>query len=143
MDFAICSNLRKKKEIIQDIIISQEIKKLNKQIKQKSIDINKSSEQNDLKIELFPENLSKGVLKKEPINKKLSKDILGLSLQKEKELAFFRENVPLLQGLYSAHCNHYPVRIKPDDIWLLIVQAFSNHIEENAEKLRHYFVNFD
>ena len=69
---------------------------------------------------------------------------MELSLEKKKELAFFRANVPLLQGLYSAHCNHYPVRIKPEDIWFLIVQASSNHhIEENAEKLRHYFVNFD
>ena len=41
-------------------------------------------------------------------------------------------NVPLLNGFYTAHTNHYPIRIKPDDIWLLIVQAFSN-----------LFVNFD
>ena len=41
------------------------------------------------------------------------------------------------------HTNNYPIRIKPDDIWLLIVQAFSNHVNANAEQLRHYFVNFD
>ena len=32
--------------------------------------------------------------------------------------------------------------IKPDDIWLLIVQAFSNHINFNSEELRKMFVNF-
>ena len=69
--------------------------------------------------------------------------MLGLSLSKEKSLAFFRANVPLLEGFYSSHCNHYPIRIKPDDIWLLIVQSFSNHVNANAEKLRHYFVNFE
>ena len=73
---------------------------------------------------------------------KLPKDMLGLSLNKEKNLAFFRAKVPLLEGFYSSHCNHYPIRIKPDDIWLLIVQSFSNHVNANAEKLRHYFVNF-
>ena len=41
------------------------------------------------------------------------------------------------------HTNHYPIRIKPDDIWLLIVQAFSNHVNANSERLRHYFVDFD
>ena len=112
-------------------------------IKQKNIDIGKSSKENELKIELFPENIPKGTLKKEPIVEKLPKDMLGLSLSKEKSLAFFRANVPLLEGFYSSHCNHYPIRIKPDDIWLLIVQSFSNHVNANSEKLRHYFVNFE
>ena len=48
-----------------------------------------------------------------------------------------------MEGFYIAHINHYPIRIKPDDIWLLIVQAFSNHVNANSEKLRKYFVNFD
>ena len=52
-------------------------------------------------------------------------------------------NVPLLNGFYTAHTNHYPIRIKQDDIWLLIVQAFSNHVNANSEELRHHFVNFD
>ena len=38
--------------------------------------------------------------------------------------------------------NHYPIRIKPDDIWLLIVQAFSHHVNTNSEQLRDMFVNF-
>ena len=32
--------------------------------------------------------------------------------------------------------NYYPIRIKPDDIWLLIVQAFSHHVNNNSEELR-------
>ena len=113
------------------------------QIKQRNIDLKKSSEENEIKIELYPDNIPKGVLEKKPIIEKLPKDMLGLSLDKEKNLAFFGANVPLLEGFYSAHCNHYPIRIKPDDIWLLIVQSFSNHVNANAEKLRHYFVDFE
>ena len=52
-------------------------------------------------------------------------------------------NVPLLNGFYIAHTNHYPIRIKPDDIRLLIVQAFSNNVKKKKEKSRHLFVNFD
>ena len=36
-----------------------------------------------------------------------------------------------------------PIRLKPDDIWLLIIQAFSNHININSEELRHKLVNFN
>ena len=41
----------------------------------------------------------------------------------------------------NAYYSHYPIRIKPDDIWLLIVQCFSNHVNENSEKLRNSFLN--
>jgi len=48
-----------------------------------------------------------------------------------------------LYGFYNAHTIHYPIRLKPDDIWLLIIQAFSNHININSEELRNKFVNFN
>ena len=68
---------------------------------------------------------------------------MGHSLDPKQELAYMDSNVPLLNGFYIAHTNHYPIRIKPDDIWLLIVQAFSNHVNSNSERLRHLFVDFD
>ena len=105
-----------------------------------------SSAKNELKIELYPENKPRNEFIKEPLNnliKNENKDILGYSFDKEKYLAFINTNVPLLNGFYTAHTNHYPIRIKPDDIWLLIVQAFSNHVNANSEELRNYFVNFD
>ena len=49
----------------------------------------------------------------------------------------------MLEGFYEAYLNHYPIRIKPDDIWFLIVQAFSHHVKINSEELREYFVNFN
>ena len=102
-----------------------------------------SSKLKELKIELYPENNPIGKLEKQPIKNFIPKDALGHSLDINKDLAFIRSNVPLLNGFYIAHIHHYPIRIKPDDIWLLIVQAFSNHVNANSEELRHYFVNFD
>ena len=36
-----------------------------------------------------------------------------------------------------------PVSINPDILWMLIVQGFSRHVDQNAEKLRNKFVDFD
>ena len=99
--------------------------------------------ENELKIDLYPGKRPRYTFDKKPVSKLITKDVLGHSLNPEQSLAYIDSNVPLLNGFYTAHTNHYPIRIKPDDIWLLIVQAFSNHINANAEKLRHYFVNFD
>ena len=98
---------------------------------------------NELKIELYPEKKPRYTFDKQPISEILPKDILDHSLNKDQNLAYLESNVPVLNGFYTAHTNHYPIRIKPDDIWLLIVQAFSNHVNANSERLRHYFVNFD
>ena len=68
---------------------------------------------------------------------------MGYSFDINKHLSSIKSNVPLLDGLFEAHQNHYPIRIKPYDIWLLIVQAFSNHVNVNSEKLRNFFVDFD
>ena len=99
--------------------------------------------ENELKIDLYPGKRPRYTFDKTPVSKLITKDVLGHSLNPEQSLAYIDSNVPLLNGFYTAHTNHYPIRIKPDDIWLLIVQAFSNHVNANAEKLRHYFVNFD
>ena len=100
-------------------------------------------ESNELKIELYPNNKPRYSFPKEPIKDIITKDILVHSLDINQNLAYTYSNVPLLNGFYTAHTNHYPIRIKPDDIWLLIVQGFSNHVNENAEELRNLFVNFD
>ena len=99
--------------------------------------------ENELKIDLYPRKKPRYTFDKTPVSKLITRDVLGHSLNPEQSLAYIDTNVPLLNGFYTAHTNHYPIRIKPDDIWLLIVQAFSNHVNANAEKLRHYFVNFD
>ena len=50
---------------------------------------------------------------------------------------------PILKGYYQSYANHIPVSISPDILWMLIVQGFSRHIDQNAEKLRNKFVDFD
>ena len=98
---------------------------------------------NDLKIELYPQNSPRGTFRQKQISKIIKDDILCHSLDETKKLGYYRYNVPVLESFYNAHINHFPIRIKPDDIWLLIVQAFSYHVNLNSEKLRNKFVNFD
>jgi len=100
-------------------------------------------ETNELKIELYPEKKPRYDFEKEPIQYIIEPKTLGHSFNENQTLAYIDKNVPVLNGFYTAHNNHYPIRIKPDDIWLLIVQAFSHHVNSNSEKLRKYFVNFD
>jgi len=97
----------------------------------------------ELKIELYPDKQPRYTFVKDSLRKIISKDVLDHSLDPNKSLAYIDTNVPLLNGFYTAHTNHYPIRIKPDDIWLLIVQAFSNHINANSEELRQYFVDYN
>ena len=97
---------------------------------------------NELKIELYPDRKPRYDFTKEPLENIIPKDALAYSFDKKEKLAFIKFNTPVLNGFYKAHTNHYPIRIKPDDIWLLIVQSFSYHVNENAQKLRNMFVNF-
>ena len=97
----------------------------------------------DLKILLYPDKKPRYNFERMPIKNIVTQDTLGYSFDINKEYAYINSNVPLLTGFYTAHVNHYPIRIKPDDIWLLIVQAFSNHVNANSEELRNYFVNFN
>lgn len=49
---------------------------------------------------------------------------------------------PFFMAVNLAYAQHRPLAISPDMIWLLIVQGFARHVNENAEELRHYFVDF-
>ena len=97
---------------------------------------------NEWKIELYPDRKPRYNFDKQPLSNIVPEDALQYSFDKNKELAFIDENVPMLNGFYTAHCNHYPIRVKPDDIWILIVQAFSHHVNINSESLRNMFVDF-
>ena len=43
-------------------------------------------------------------------------------------------------GMYHAYAEHRPFTLSPDMIWLLIMQGFSQHINNNHEELRKLFV---
>ena len=107
---------------------------------------NKSNKQKetkeDTKIELYPDRKPRYEFEKQSLSFLVPDDVLSFSFDKDKKLGFAGDNVPILEGFYTAHTNHYPIRIKPDDIWLLIAQAFSHHVNINSESLRSMFVNF-
>ena len=48
-----------------------------------------------------------------------------------------------LNAVHLAYSEHYPLVISPDDIWMCIVQGFAAHVNANAEKLRHLFVEHE
>eukprot|EP01022_Parablepharisma_sp_SALTPOND_P024438 TRINITY_DN5409_c0_g1_i2.p1 TRINITY_DN5409_c0_g1~~TRINITY_DN5409_c0_g1_i2.p1 ORF type:complete len:392 (+),score=32.63 TRINITY_DN5409_c0_g1_i2:159-1334(+) len=49
----------------------------------------------------------------------------------------------IVGALWAAFYQNADVVLTPDDVWLAICQAFSNHVNHNAEKLRHHFVDHD
>ena len=113
--------------------------------KTKKIDDETNEDENtkdNLKIVLYPKKKPRYEFTRSPLKDLIKKDTLGFSFNDNDSLAYINSKVPVLNGFYLAHCNHYPIRIKPDHLWLLIVQAFSNHVNANSEKLRNYFVNF-
>lgn len=115
--------------------------KFSKSEKESNEEINDNP--NDLKIILYPRKKPRYNFERNSLSNLIEKDTLGYSFDKNKELAYVGSKTPVLNGFYVAHSNHYPLRIKPDHIWLLIVQAFSNHVNANSESLRSYFVNFE
>lgn len=46
----------------------------------------------------------------------------------------------LIEASHLAFATHRPLTLSPDIIWLTIAQGLANHINLNAEKLRHVFV---
>ena len=67
-------------------------------------------ESSELKIELYPEKEPRYSFKKNSITNLITKDTLGHSFNKNQELAFTYSNVPLLNGFYTAHTNHCPIK---------------------------------
>jgi len=47
----------------------------------------------------------------------------------------------LAATILHAYNNHQHLCLSPNDVWLTIAQGVSHHINFNAERFRHYFVN--
>ena len=124
--------------------IEKEQDNKNDQIIEKEQKENKDFEEIlELKINIYPKNKLKAIIKKYPLRQLITSKTFGYSFDINRRLIPIESNVPLLAGFYKAYINHNPIRIKPDDIWLLIVQAFSHYVNQNSEELRNYFVNFE
>ena len=104
-------------------------------------------ETNSLKIDLYPENKPRYKFDTDPLKeflllKKFNEEvetILHMSLDDKKELGYIYANI--LFGFYRCHIKHLPLIITPDDIWFLIIQTFSNHVNENSKELKDLLVN--
>ena len=119
-------------------------KKTNKKENSNELDnTNINPFSNELKIILYPDKKPRYEFERDPVKELIDSDTLAYSFDINQELSDIDSNVPVLEGFYTAHTNHYPLRITPDDIWLLIVQAFSNHVNVNYKELRKYFVDFN
>ncbi|CAG8643765.1 8847_t:CDS:1 [Ambispora gerdemannii] len=49
----------------------------------------------------------------------------------------------LASAIIQAYSRHQHLSLSPDDIWLTIAQGVSRHINYNAERFRHYFVEHE
>ena len=49
---------------------------------------------------------------------------------------------PFVFAVQKAYAEHRPLSISPDMVWLMIVQGFAQHVNLNADSLRHLFVDF-
>ena len=47
----------------------------------------------------------------------------------------------LVSAVHQAFAEHRPLLLTPDAIWMAIAQGFSQHINNNAERLRYQFVS--
>ena len=47
-----------------------------------------------------------------------------------------------INSLHYAFCHHLPIMIRPDDLWLQILQGIAIHVSQNKDKLQTSIVNF-
>jgi hypothetical protein len=67
-------------------------------------------------------------------------------------IRYFQSNIPatsystmnqFFRAFHMAYYNHGEVMLSPDDIWICILLNFSKYINDNAEELRHFFVEHE
>ena len=63
------------------------------------------------------------------------------SLIDQEKINYFKTN-KLILGYLNAYYNHCPIKVSPNAIWQLILNAFSLYVNVNSEKLREKFVDF-
>ena len=49
----------------------------------------------------------------------------------------------VLKGYLNAFTDHCPIKVSPNVIWQLILNAFSKYVYENSEEMRDKFVDFE
>ena len=88
------------------------------------------------------------------INDKISRTFPGIKVYaisvdhdetpiKKSLLKYTRGSHGLAAAILHAYNRHRHSRLTPDDVWLTIAQGVSRHINLNAERFRHYFVDHE
>lgn len=75
--------------------------------------------------------------------KDLNEDSSVVIAHTRKTRPLVESNHPFFQSMYRAYADHRPFELSPEALWLLICQGFSLHVNNNAEELRHLFVDFE
>ena len=52
-------------------------------------------------------------------------------------------NNSFVGAIYQAYSKHLALTIRPDDVWLTIVIAFADFVDNHAEQMRKSFVDHD
>lgn len=68
--------------------------------------------------------------------KSIHDNFMFSSLNPDQKIIIEHKTHPVFEGFVSAYIEHRPITISPDIIWILILQAFSNHVTNKAEELR-------
>lgn len=68
---------------------------------------------------------------------------LGMEATSSNGDEFTHSNNNFVAALNTAYDQHLPLVLSPDVLWLTLAQGLSLHINNNAEELRHQFVNFE
>ena len=69
-------------------------------------------------------------------------NIYRMSMNENDEIKSYG-NKNFIKGYLNAYNYHCPLGFSPDIIWQIILVGFAKHIDANAEKLRHLFVDFE
>lgn len=92
----------------------------------------------------------KSTLTEKPYDTVLNGILKNFNVEDQQIIANNKEQRPLVtlshpffDGMHRAYADHRPFVLTPDAVWLLICQGFSNHVNNNAENLRHLFVDFE
>jgi len=136
LTFQVC-DVKRAKDLIpakpyREVICEKTIKKVNEKVRLDAIEKMQISWQEKRKLREDASYQPEGV----PVQ------ILEDTEKKDIQLVqtYFH---PFVATLHHAYAKHYPVTISPDMIWLLIAQGFANHVNQNQEEMRDYFVDFE
>lgn len=79
-------------------------------------------------------------LDKRILNQQTTKNVIACPAEGRRIVASGQKH-GLIAAVHTAYARHLPLSFSPDAIWLVLVQGFSHHITENAEKYRSRLVS--